>query len=392
MHHNNITAILGLTEFDATFMMENSAEIFIRIEKKTTVELCPCCQEPSQKVHQRRKQLVKDLPIRGKLVKLVLIKRRFRCLSCGKVFTETYQTISRYQRMTNRLIEFLKSQTIKAPFTHAAKSCDVSPTTAKRYFDKVAAELAHKGIKTPEWLALDEFAGTTASGKYHLAVADPHTKKLLDILPNRKRKTVEHYLRTLDGASDVRVVCIDMWRHFKAAIHKAMPDAAIVIDKFHVVRNVLWALDKVRKRVARALAKEQKQLLKKRRLLLLANYENLDRNGQKKLAELCSGLDELRIAYELKETFRAFYTSPDRQTAHERLCQWYQAVANSGIREFAYLVRTIKNWENEILNYFDYRVTNGFIEGMNNKIKTIKRTAYGFRSFTTYKAKILLNQ
>lgn len=133
-----------------------------------------------------------------------------------------------------------------------------------------------------------------------------------------------------------------------------------MIDKFHVVRNAIWALDKVRKRVTKLLPVEAKRFIKGGRRLLLANREKLDEKGEIKLKAILSYSDELNQAYCLKEWFRCWYSLTSYEIARNQLFEWYEAEKTSAIKEFLYFKKTVQNWQTQILNYFFYRVTNGF--------------------------------
>lgn len=371
-------------------MVETNESVYLRIEKGSTVETCPVCGLETSAVHDRRKQPIKDLSIRGKRLILVLIKRRFRCQHCKKVFAEIYDAIDRYQRMTKRLIEHITREAIHFTFKTAAKNNGVSNYTARALFVKKAKQIS-VGKKAPITLAMDEFAVRKGKGvnKYNLAIANPTEHRLLDILPNRYQDTVEKYLDSFENKNHVKCVAIDMWRPYKRAIEKILPHAAIVVDKFHVVRNVMWALDRVRKRIVEG-DPELRKKLKKSRYLLLKNNEDLDPEGQQKLLDLLTCSEELKQAYLFKEWFRIWYHDHSYNTAAYHLEDWLTAAKSSTIKEIAYVAKTVTYWKKEILNYFKYQVTTGFLEGMNNKIKTIKRMAYGFRAPGILRAKILL--
>jgi transposase len=390
MQHYDTTSFLGLPEFKVIPMIETDDYLYIRIEKNSIVETCPSCHSKSTKVHDRRKQPIKDLPIRGKSIMLVLIKRRFRCTCCNKVFGETYETIDRYQRITKRFIAHITKESIHSTFKAAANNNGVSCFKARSLFVNTAKQLTIDK-HAPRVLAMDEFAVKKGKGdnKYNLAIAVPTERRLFDILPDRRQATVEAYLDSLLSKELVEVVAIDMWRPYKRAIEKALPNAVIVVDKFHVVRNVMWALDRVRRRIVEG-DRELRKLLKRSRYLLLKNYNDLDIDGQKRLLELLEYSDELKQTYWLKEWFTGWYHDRHYATAAYQLDNWLQAAKQSNIKEMLYVVKTITHWKSEILNYFKHRITTGFLEGMNNKIKTIKRMAYGFRTPGILRAKVLL--
>jgi transposase len=175
MQPHDTISFLGLPEFKVIPMIETDDYFYIRI-----------------------KQPIKDLQIRGKSIMLVLIKRRFRCSCCDKVFGETYETIDRYQRMTKRLITHIIKEATHSTFKAAAKNNGVSCYTARSLFVNTAKQLSIDK-QAPRVLAMDEFAVKKGKGdnKYNLAIAVPTEHRLFDILPDRRQATVEAYLGSL---------------------------------------------------------------------------------------------------------------------------------------------------------------------------------------------------
>ena len=173
------------------------------------------------------------MPIGGKFIVLVLIKRRFRCPDCGKVFCENYESIERYQRMTQRLAFHITQDSIKLTFKAAANNAGVSEYLSRALFIKEAQRL-NIDKNAPAVLSMDEFAVKKGKGenKYNLAIAVPTEKRLLDILPDRYQSTVEKYLESLKNKEAVKVVAIDMWQPYKRAIQKTLPNATIVVGSF----------------------------------------------------------------------------------------------------------------------------------------------------------------
>jgi len=180
-----------------------------------------------------------------------------------------------------------------------------------------------------------------------------------------------------------------MWSPYRIAVQQAFPQAQIVIDRFHYVRNCIWAIDKVRKRVQQNLSYEKAKFLKYSKRLLLSRPHNLNSEGKLRLANLLLIDEDIRLSYILKEKFMDFVKSSSSTDAEAKLSHWLELVKQYRIKEFSYLARTILNWKQEILNSFDVPYTNGCIEGFNNKIKVIKRNAFGFRNFNRFRNRIL---
>ncbi len=169
-----------------------------------------------------------------------------------------------------------------------------------------------------------------------------------------------------------------------------MPLAKIVVDKFHLVRDINGALDKVRSKLQGGNKRGRGGGLFRSRYTLLKWAERLSGWEKARLNQLFYRYPELRRAWMLKDGFRAwYYRETNRSKAEERLGLLEESIEGDSLPEFKELLHTLANWREEILNYFDYRITNGFVEGKNNRIKTMKRMAYGYRNMDNFRLRIL---
>lgn len=185
---------------------------------------------------------------------------------------------------------------------------------------------------------------------------------------------------------------------FKAAVEKALNKPIIVADRFHFCRYIYWALDAVRRRVQSTWEDYDRKKCKKMRHVFYKNSDKLSHDQRWWLNRYCQMSDELRIAYQLKEEYNKWFSQAKRNGAEsirqtkEGLYRFYKLVEKSGIPEFLTNIQTLKNWQVEILNSFVYGYSNGFLEGINNHTKVIKRNAFGFKNFKRFRARILLSQ
>lgn len=358
----------------------------INISKPVSPHKCPVCGTETKKIHDYRYQRIKDIPYLNKPLHLLYRKRRYKCAKCGKKFYETADFIGKYQRMTFRLIEAIVERLrTNYSMTSIAKDFGISSSTVARIFDYISYSLN----KLPEVVSIDEFKGTTDKGKYHCILVDPVKSVVLDILDQRNFDFLVKYFKKFTNRENVRYVVIDMWKPYKETVKKVFPRAIIVIDRFHYVRNCIWAIDKVRKYVQRDLPYEKSRFLKKNRKLLLRNRRKLSDEDKIKLANLLRLNEKLRLAYVLKEKFMDFVNAANSGEAEIKLNEWLELVKVYKIEQFSYLANTISNWKEEILSSFDVPYTNGCVEGFNNKIKLIKRNGYGYRNFSRFRNRIL---
>jgi len=369
---------------DNVYHFADYCEVHISLSVKP--HKCPRCGCITRKIHDYRKQRIKDIPVLNKPLRLVYRKRRYKCERCGKSFYETVDFVGRYQRMTFRLIETIVER-LRTNYSmrSIARDYGLSPCTITRIFDCLSYSLS----KLPEVFSIDEFKGTTDKGKYHCILVDPIKSVVLDVLDSRSLEFLLKYFRRFPERHKVKYVVIDMWSPYRIAVQQAFPQAQIVIDRFHYVRNCIWAIDKVRKRVQQNLSYEKAKFLKYSKRLLLSRPHNLNSEGKLRLANLLLIDEDIRLSYILKEKFMDFVKSSSSTDAEAKLSHWLELVKQYRIKEFSYLARTILNWKQEILNSFDVPYTNGCIEGFNNKIKVIKRNAFGFRNFNRFRNRIL---
>ncbi|MGI6554271.1 MAG: ISL3 family transposase [Bacillota bacterium] len=386
MHNQFTTNLLSLTDVivEGVKHHEDFCEVFL--SQPVRPHKCPRCGSVTSKIHDYRVQKIKDIPILNKPLILSYRKRRYKCKNCRKNFYETVSFVGRYQRMTPRLVEAIIDR-LRTNFSMCsiAKDFGVSACTITRIFDYVSYKVTH----LPEVLSIDEFKGTTEKGKYHCVLVDPVQSKVLDIIDKRSLDYLLKYFSKFKERQHVKYVVIDMWAPYKQAVKQAFPQARIVIDRFHYIRNCIWALDKVRKNVQQCLPYEKARFLKYSKRLLLSHPDNLSNDGKLRLANILLFDERIRLAYVLKEKFMDFVRSKDKNEAEKKLSQWLQMVNTYKINEFSYLAKTILNWKEEILNSFTVPYTNACIEGFNNKIKVIKRNAFGFRNFSRFRTRIL---
>jgi transposase len=356
------------------------------IELPRRMHVCPCCGTETDQIHDYRMQRIKDIASFGKNVYLHLRKRRYVCGSCGKRFYEKNNFLPRYHRMTNRknarIIEDFRD-TVSA--SYIAKKHNISVSTALRYFNLVS----YSCKKLPEVLSIAEFKGNADGEKYQTILADPKNRKIMDILPNRKESDLIRYFRQFENRKEVKYFIMDMNPHFREVAEICFPKATIVIDRYHVTRQVIWALERVRKEVQKHLSAEWRRFCKHSKALLNKPPQKLSDEERQKLRIILGLSTRLEHAYYLKNDFLFLMHSPNSEVAEELLSDWIVSAENAHLPEFYECTRAIHNWSKYILNSFDVPYTNGYTEGCNNKTKVLKRVCYGVRNFARFRSRIL---
>lgn len=392
---NSNIVLPGFEGVTVTKMEDLDGGLCIHAKMPVMPHNCPVCNTLTNKIHDYRIQKIKHLKLFERHTLIFYKRRRYAC-PCGKKFAEKNPFVDRYQRLSIELNQAVKIRSIKGKtFKETAEVYGTSPSTIVRRFDQLAKETVNEEAKDlPKVIAIDEYKGDTREGKYQLIIADGTTKEPIDILPNRYKKTIKHYLQKY--GAHVEVVIMDMSQSFKAAVTQALGKPIIVADRFHFARYIYWALDGVRRRVQSSWHDYDRKKCKKMRHVFHKKSCNLTEDDRWYLQRYLDMSTELKQAYELKELFCRWFDEA-KLNGEENILQTkndlyalYKAIEEAGIPEFQKAAQTFKNWQIEILNSFSYNYSNGFLEGINNLTKVMKRNAFGFRSFMRFRAKILL--
>ncbi len=391
MQEDFIMKMLGIKEkyVELWDMKEENREFHFWLQTKQRKQTCPKCGEKTKRVHSYRTQLIKGRLIEERPVKIHLKKRRYLCTSCHHTFYEKLAFIKRYQRHTASLEQQVLTYVGEHSFKSAGKMAGVSTNHVLRLFNK-------RPIKVnrilPAVIAIDEFKGDADKEKFQTIIVDVQNKKIIDVLPNRLSETIENYFRNCD-TSGVKIVVMDLSKRFKDAIRKALGNPLIIADRFHYMRQVYWAFDKVRREVQNELRKEDRVLCKRNKELLWKSPTKLTEDQKVRVAEILRGKPKLEEAYVLKNKLDEWFKTSDHSTARAGLEGWCSLAENSNLEAFKSVVQTFKRWKKEIINSFIYpSYSNGYIEGVNNTTKVIKRMSYGIKSFVRLRKKILWRQ
>lgn len=377
--------LIGIKDIIIKEIHGDDEMINIIIEMPKKEHKCPVCEAATDFIHDYRTQKVKDLPSFGKNVILILRKRRYRCRQCNKRFYEENSFLPRYHRMTSRLCAFVIHKLREVySFTSVAKEVNLSVSTVIRIFDLVK----YTNAAMPKVLSIDEFKGNTGVQKYQCILTDPADKRVLDVLPTRKKEDLMNYFSKFERTATTHFVS-DMWDTY-ADIHKiCFKRSSFIIDKYHFIRQVIWAFEAVRKEEQKKFSAYRRKYFKRNRILLNKRYKYLTEDEKEQVNQMLSASSRLLCAYSLKENFYEFTDCKTRNEAQKQLSAWIVFAQNSQLERFIICALTFQNWSEGILNSFSYPYTNGYTEGCNNKIKVLKRNAYGYRNFTRFRNRIL---
>lgn len=377
--------LLNLEDVIITKAENISDQLHISIELPRKTHTCPACKASTDRVHDYRIQVIKDVPM-ARNTFLHLRKRRYRCEHCGKRFAEENTFLPRYYRVTSRLVasvirEFEK--TVSA--AEVASRFNISAPTAMRYF----APVSYRCRKLPEVLSIDEFKGNAGGQKYQTILTDPRERKVIDILPDRYESNLIRYFKQFKSRDNVQYFISDMNPHFREVAKVCFPKAKIIADRYHVTRQAVWAMERVRKNEQSKLSDRFRKYFKRSRWLLNKAPEKLSDEDMEHLALMFEIAPRLADAYRVKNDFLEVMHAKSSQEGRQKLIRWLCEVEAMDLPEFADCTRACHNWFQEILNALDAPWTNGFTEGCNNKIKVLKRVCFGMRNFDNFRKRIL---
>jgi len=379
--------------FDVIDDRLSADEIELTVVKASPYGICPWCGHASDSIHQTTPRRVTDCPIGRRKVTLLIYKRRFRCPHCGKVFTEAFGDIAPRGRWTRRYEGMVYEHAKTTCLIETSRAFGIAYTTFRRlWFRKAGQELEKREAVYPRIMGIDEFS-VAKRHRYHTVMTDIERHRVFDAVPGRDSEGVRSRLVEIPQGKRPGVFVIDLWRPYVKAIRGVCPDAEIVADRFHVTRLVNLALDRVRKGEQKGLRSGERNLVFGVRYLLLTGGEKLDVGKRERLKEALGLSMRLAEGYRLKEGLREIYNRYQSVQDYPQACAalraWCDAALVSNLAPFEKTAKTLLRWFVEVTNYLKYRVTNGYTEGINNKIKLDKRRAYGYRNFDNQRMRIL---
>lgn len=373
-----ITVELRLPGLVVLDVVETDDLIEVATEYANQEAVCPRCEQPTWRVHQRRRQRKRDARLWGKPVWIVLWKRRFRCRPCRYVFTEDDPACGRRKRTTRRLRHEVALQAQEATVKAVARWHGVSEGLVQRSWLETYAAVAPPS-KPHAFLGLDGFC-VRRPGVMWTGLWDLQTRKAVAVMKGERSADVQRLLERHASRDSVKAVAMDLSEAERQAVHMALPQSLIVADKFHVVALVHRALQEVR---------GGRRLPGNDAWLMHRNAERLRPEEGERLAQLLLSDQKLGAAWRLKEALRAVYRKRTKKDAQDALTEWMAEAAKSGLKSFQRTATTLGKWQQEVLNYWQYPITNAMVEGKHNRVKVLKRRAYGYRNDRTFSLRIL---
>lgn len=392
-----LTHILDLAHFDVYgYAIEADAEQdILHLYCHLTVEaaVCPCCKSIATDIKERKERCVRDVDWSDKRTFIHFEIRRFECAECGHRFTEELQAVAWRRHQTVRFEQVVYARCLESSKSAVAQAMHLSYSTVDGIFKRYARRQARRSQwGTVRTLGMDEIALKKRHKQYALVLSDLERRCVLAVLPSREQSELKQWFDTLSDEQRraICVVSMDMWRPYRSFVERYLPQARIVADRFHVMKQLNDQLSKARRQIQRTADEPTKAALKGCRWLLVHNRNALSAEQDAQLQMALTADDQLRTAYLLKEEFHLIFEKiHDREQARRFLNAWMLKVRFTQNKYLLDFVKTLTNWFDEILNYFDTRITNGFVEGMNRAIRFIISRAFGFRNFDNFRLQVL---
>jgi transposase len=358
-------------------------------------QTCRCSACGSAEVRHRGtvQRRFRTVPIGSRPTAVVLPIPRVECQACGatrQVVVPFADPRRSYTRSFERYaLELSRRMTIRDVAIHLGVSWDTIKDIQKR---DLSRRFAKPKLKHLRQIAIDEIA--VAKGhRYLTVVLDLHRGAVVFVGDGKGADALKPFWKRLrPSGAVIEAVAMDMSAAYRGAVSAHLPGATIVFDRFHVMKLYNDKLSQLRRDLHReATEMMHKEVLKGTRWLLLKNPENLDaaKDEKSRLEEALALNQSLALAYYMKEDLRRFWEQPGKRFAAAYLNDWIRRAEASGVRMLKQMAKTLAGHRSGLLAYYDAMITSGPMEGTNNKIKTMKRQAYGFRDPEFFKLKIL---
>src|SRR6266446_3266319 len=380
MDFHCIEALLELPEFRVIHLEMRPQQLELHLERRETSIVCPRCQTCCSRVQESRPRCLRDLPILERPVMLWLHLRRFECRGCRHRPWETSTTFGARTKWTARLYNRVREEFLRGcPCKELARRYGLSERTVFRWtFER---SRGGRPRKLGRVIGLDEYARRKGH-RYNTLIVDVEKGQPIATLKGRRAEDVIAWFnsRPQDERDQVEVVVLDMSKTYFAAIQEVFGDRVHVIDRFHVVKQAVDALDEVLRSVQKQLDKDDAKALKQLRKRWLKSADQLNVDELIARYEWRRRFPQLRETIDWVQGLRRWFDRTYEKPAREALLKLIEQASQSAQEPLRRIAGTLDRWFEPIVRYIRHRYTNGMTEGFNNKIKLIQRMAYGLRN------------
>jgi len=354
--------------------------------------ICHLCGKPANRIHSRERRWVRDLDFGPARVWIRCLYRKIVCPHCRQTPIEELDLFDPYLRVTKRLaryvFELAKIMTVQEVSRHLGLDWKTVKAIDRKFLEREYGQTDYQGLRI---LAVDEVS-IRKGHRYLTVVLDYESGRVVWVGKDRKARTLRRFFSgmTREQRQKLEAVVMDMWDPYIAAVRTKVPHVKIVFDLFHVVAQFSRIIDKVRNSEYRKASQANKEVFKGARYLLLKNRSNIRRpKDRRHLEELLRLNKVINAVLILKDKLKHIWTYRSRTWAEKALEEWCalaRAVNHPAVKKFA---KTLCRYRYGILNHCEFPIHTGKLEGVNNKIKVIKRRAYGFHDVSYFSLKII---
>ena len=382
---------IGMGGYEPVACWRKGGTFFLRMKAPESCHRCPKCQ--SREVTRRGTvdRIVHAPRIGMDRTELFIITPRLECRRCRQVLTAVLPNVEPLCNDTKSFarlaVDLRKMMTICDVARYLGVSETMIRSIDKKYLQKKFSKPRLRDLKV---IGIDEiYIGRTK--KFLTIVLDWESGAIAFVGEGKGEKSLKSFWPRLRGSrAKIKAVATDMANAYYAAVRKNLPKAKHVFDRFHIVKLMNDKLTELRRQLQNEADKLGKNVLKGLRWLLLKNNDNLDESKNER-ARLEEALDlnwPLAAAYYLKEDLRQIWHRPDKTTAGKFLSDWCRRATASGIKVMQTMAKTLQIHRTGILNWYDFRISTGPLEGINNKIGALQRMAYGYRDYDYFISKL----
>ena len=390
MRNNNILKLLDLQGIILKKEKYSKNLIELWVECLLKEHICPSCNSSTSRVHDYYTRSFNHIMVGKRTTKIYYKQRRYVCLHCGKRFAENNSFIQKFYRHSNDVVNsvFDDLTSIKN-LSQIGHDNNMSSQNVSRLMNKFMP-IFHNTTSLPEAIGIDEFRGNSGGNKFQVAITDLKTHKVIDVISDRSEDALYNFFRKISNPKNVKLVAMDLSLFFKKIIADVFPNAKIIADTFHFTRLMHWALDNVRKEVQKGLPKDMRIYFKRSRSVLHKRINDLNPDEYNQLTNMLDYNENLRWAYSIVQNLFEIIDekNPDKKVALFKEFMTY--ASNCDLPEFNKHIQTYFKWHKYIINSFYTNYSNGITEGLNTKIKTLKRVSFGFRNFQNFRLRILM--
>lgn len=389
MSASSLKFIYGITGVQYKSFRKTKEGVVYCAEMQSQKISCPRCSCKNHHFKGKKIRRLKMPPTAHKKCYLDLILHRLKCTHCHHQWWPRLPFMKGKFRMTRSFIQYTFDLLGMCTVQDVSRYLGISWNVVKS-IHKMNLKALYKKIPLEKvrYISLDEFA-IKKGHEYMSVFSDIESGRVLHAVEGRKTEDILPFLLKLKKeAKNLKAIAMDMSIPYISAVRNALPGIDIVFDHFHVNALLNRALDDIRKEQYESLNQEEEQVLKGNRFLLLKNYESLDVESKSRLEMILQANEPLFKAHVLKEQFRLFWRLSSPEEGSDFLDKWIFDALDSGIKRLKRLAETVDAHREGLISYFRHRISNAGAEGLNNKIKTMKRQAYGFRDMEYFKLRL----